>query len=187
MRRCRARRPHTDCGRRGDEDVCRQPARLVTSAASSASAPRSSRMTLPCPDVVRRSSERLLCARSWLSPLRSRRSPRSSRSTCRSRAAARRCRCRTPSTSRRCCCSAPNETMIVAAASAWSQCTFRIKERNPRLPHALQHGVPGLTVQAAGCVYRWLGGTPGDRLDAATLAEAARRRRDDLLRRSTRC
>ena len=24
-----------------------------------------------------------------------------------------------------------NETMIVAAASAWSQCTFRIKERNP--------------------------------------------------------
>ena len=37
----------------------------------------------------------------------------------------------------------PNETMIVAAASAWSQCTFRIKERNPLLPHALQHGVPG--------------------------------------------
>jgi hypothetical protein len=25
----------------------------------------------------------------------------------------------------------PNETMLVAAASAWSQCTFRIKERNP--------------------------------------------------------
>ncbi len=25
----------------------------------------------------------------------------------------------------------PNETMIVAAVSAWSQCTFRIKERNP--------------------------------------------------------
>ena len=25
----------------------------------------------------------------------------------------------------------PNETMLVAAASAFSQCTFRIKERNP--------------------------------------------------------
>src|SRR4051794_26755737 len=24
----------------------------------------------------------------------------------------------------------PNDTMIVAAVSAWSQCTFRIKERN---------------------------------------------------------
>jgi hypothetical protein len=36
----------------------------------------------------------------------------------------------------------PNETMLVAAVSAWSQCTFRIKERNPLPPHALQHGLP---------------------------------------------
>ena len=37
----------------------------------------------------------------------------------------------------------PHETMLVAAASAYSQCTFRIKERNPTAPDAVQHGVPG--------------------------------------------
>ena len=47
----------------------------------------------------------------------------------------------------------PNETMIVAAVSAWSQCTFRIKERNPALPHALQHGVPGRDGAGAGPIY----------------------------------
>ena len=37
----------------------------------------------------------------------------------------------------------PHETMLVAVASAWSQCTFRMKTRNPLVPNALQHGVPG--------------------------------------------
>ena len=36
----------------------------------------------------------------------------------------------------------PHETMLVAVASAWSQCTFRMQERNPLPPYALQHGVP---------------------------------------------
>jgi diguanylate cyclase (GGDEF)-like protein/putative nucleotidyltransferase with HDIG domain len=55
----------------------------------------------------------------------------------------------------------PDETMIVAAVSAWSQCTFRTKERNP--PHRTLFSMACLvvTVQAAGAVYTLLDGTPG--------------------------
>ena len=51
----------------------------------------------------------------------------------------------------------PNETMIVAAVSAWSQCTFRIKERNPLYRTLFSMACLVITVQAAGLVYRWLG------------------------------
>ena len=47
----------------------------------------------------------------------------------------------------------PNETMIVAAASAWSQCTFRIKERNPAYRTFFSMGCLVITVQAAGLIY----------------------------------
>ncbi len=50
----------------------------------------------------------------------------------------------------------PNETMIVAAASAWSQCTFRIKERNPIYRTFFSMGCLIITVQAAGLVYGWI-------------------------------
>ena len=36
-----------------------------------------------------------------------------------------------------------DETMLVAAASAWSQCTFRTQARIGAVPHAVQHGVAG--------------------------------------------
>jgi diguanylate cyclase (GGDEF)-like protein/putative nucleotidyltransferase with HDIG domain len=55
----------------------------------------------------------------------------------------------------------PNETMVVAAASAFSQCTFRIKERNPIHRTLFSMACLVLTVQAAGAVYHWLGGQPG--------------------------
>src|SRR6476620_11252079 len=55
----------------------------------------------------------------------------------------------------------PNETMIVAAVSAFSQCTFRIKERNPVHRTLFSMACLVLTVQAAGWVYHWLGGHPG--------------------------
>ena len=55
----------------------------------------------------------------------------------------------------------PNETMVVAAASAWSQCTFRIKERNPVYRTLFSMACLVVTVQAAGAVYIWLGGVPG--------------------------
>jgi diguanylate cyclase (GGDEF)-like protein/putative nucleotidyltransferase with HDIG domain len=55
----------------------------------------------------------------------------------------------------------PNETMIVAAASAFSQCTFRIKERNPIHRTLFSMSCLVITVQAAGVVYHWMGGHPG--------------------------
>src|SRR6478609_7434501 len=54
----------------------------------------------------------------------------------------------------------PNETMLVAAASAWSQCTFRIKERNPLYRTLFSMGCLVITVQAAGAIYAWNGGEP---------------------------
>src|SRR5687767_4283721 len=54
-----------------------------------------------------------------------------------------------------------NETMIVAAASAFSQCTFRIKERNPIHRTLFSMACLIVTVQAAGVAYDWLGGSPG--------------------------
>src|SRR3954464_8971295 len=49
-----------------------------------------------------------------------------------------------------------NQTMIVAAASAWSQCTFRIKERNPAYRTFFSMGCLVITVQAAGLIYGWI-------------------------------
>ena len=63
----------------------------------------------------------------------------------------------------------PDETMIVAAASAYSQCTFRIKERNPLHRTLFSMACLVVTVQAA-----------GDGLPSA-------RRRARQLRRSRRC
>src|SRR5215831_944583 len=51
----------------------------------------------------------------------------------------------------------PNETMIVAAASAWSQCTFRIKERNALYRTLFSMACLVVTVQAAGLFYRSIG------------------------------
>jgi diguanylate cyclase (GGDEF)-like protein/putative nucleotidyltransferase with HDIG domain len=55
----------------------------------------------------------------------------------------------------------PNATMLVAIASAWSQCTFRMKERNPPYRTLFSMACLGITVQAAGLVYLALGGVPG--------------------------
>ncbi len=69
----------------------------------------------------------------------------------------------------------PHETMVVAAASAFSQCTFRIKERNPLHRTLFSMACLVVTVQAAGAVYLWLGGKPGvmDRSIARPLVGAA--------------
>ncbi len=53
-----------------------------------------------------------------------------------------------------------NETMIVAAVSAWSQCTFRIKERNPAYRTFFSMGCLVITVQAAGLLYGWIQPAP---------------------------
>lgn len=64
----------------------------------------------------------------------------------------------------------PNETMVVAAASAYSQCTFRIKEPNPTYKTLFSMACLVVTVQAAGAVYLWLGGHPGS-IELGTLAK----------------
>src|SRR5687767_13700406 len=55
----------------------------------------------------------------------------------------------------------PHETMLVAAASAYSQCTFRIKEPNPTHRTLFSMACLVLTVQAAGAAYIALDGVPG--------------------------
>jgi diguanylate cyclase (GGDEF)-like protein/putative nucleotidyltransferase with HDIG domain len=53
-----------------------------------------------------------------------------------------------------------NETMLVAAASAWSQCTFRMTTRNPAYRTLYSMASLVLTVKAAGFVYEAFHGTP---------------------------
>ena len=55
----------------------------------------------------------------------------------------------------------PNETMLVAAVSAWSQCTFRMTEKNPFYRTLFSMACLTITVQAAGLAFLNLGGTPG--------------------------
>src|SRR5436190_10832468 len=51
-------------------------------------------------------------------------------------------------------------TMLVAAASAWSQCTFRTKSHAAAYRTLFSMASLVLTVKAAGLVYVWLGGRP---------------------------
>jgi diguanylate cyclase (GGDEF)-like protein/putative nucleotidyltransferase with HDIG domain len=62
----------------------------------------------------------------------------------------------------------PGATMLVGAASAYSQCTFRIKERNPTYRTLFSMACLIVTVQAAGYAYVELGGVPGQ-FDLQTL------------------
>lgn len=55
----------------------------------------------------------------------------------------------------------PEPTLLIAMASAWSQCTFRMKERNPAHKTLFSMACLVLTIVIAGGTYRWLGGTPG--------------------------
>ncbi|HET6491605.1 MAG TPA: HD domain-containing phosphohydrolase, partial [Burkholderiales bacterium] len=55
----------------------------------------------------------------------------------------------------------PNETMLVAVASAWSQCTFRMKTKNPFYRTLFSMACLAITVQASGFAYEALGGVPG--------------------------
>jgi len=63
----------------------------------------------------------------------------------------------------------PAQTMIVAAASAWSQCTFRMASKNPIYRTAFSMASLIISVQAAGEVFGQLGGT----LDLASLGLTA--------------
>ena len=55
----------------------------------------------------------------------------------------------------------PNPTMIVAVTSAWSQCTLRMKVRNPFYRTCFSMACLAITVQAAGFAYAQFGGRTG--------------------------
>jgi diguanylate cyclase (GGDEF)-like protein/putative nucleotidyltransferase with HDIG domain len=54
----------------------------------------------------------------------------------------------------------PRDTMLVAAASAFCQCSFRIEEKNPVHRTLFSMASLVVTVQGAGAVHAWLGGAP---------------------------
>ena len=63
-----------------------------------------------------------------------------------------------------------DSTMLVAAASAWSQCTFRVEKRAPLYRTLFSMASLVLTVKATGLVYTWLGGPPpGEAFHIATI------------------
>ena len=66
----------------------------------------------------------------------------------------------------------PNAAMLVAVASAWSQCTFRMTAPNPVHRTLFSMSCLAITVQAAGVAYALAGGVPGSIGDG--LAGAAR-------------
>jgi diguanylate cyclase (GGDEF)-like protein/putative nucleotidyltransferase with HDIG domain len=66
----------------------------------------------------------------------------------------------------------PHATMLVGVASAWSQCTFRMQEKNPAYRTLFSMACLAITIQAAGFVYVTLGGVPGTL--ASTAAEVAK-------------
>jgi len=55
----------------------------------------------------------------------------------------------------------PGETMLIAMVSAWSQCTFFVKERNPIDRTLFSMASLALTVFSAALTYAALGGVPG--------------------------
>ncbi len=55
----------------------------------------------------------------------------------------------------------PSQTMVVGAASAWSQCTFRMASKNPLYRTLFSMASLIISVQAAGEIFFRLGGTPG--------------------------
>jgi diguanylate cyclase (GGDEF)-like protein/putative nucleotidyltransferase with HDIG domain len=63
-----------------------------------------------------------------------------------------------------------NQTMVVAATSAWSQCTFRAQSKSPLYRVLFSMASLVLTVKATGLVYSLFGGPePGVRLTLALL------------------
>ena len=55
----------------------------------------------------------------------------------------------------------PAPTMLIAVTSGWSQCTFRMQERNPAYKTLFSMGTLAISVAAAGATYTQLGGTYG--------------------------
>jgi diguanylate cyclase (GGDEF)-like protein/putative nucleotidyltransferase with HDIG domain len=55
----------------------------------------------------------------------------------------------------------PAPTMLIAVTSGWSQCTFRMQERNPAYKTLFSMATLAVSVAAAGATYTGFGGTYG--------------------------
>jgi diguanylate cyclase (GGDEF)-like protein/putative nucleotidyltransferase with HDIG domain len=55
----------------------------------------------------------------------------------------------------------PHETMLISVASAYTQCTFRMRQRNELYRTLFSMACLAITVQAAGWAFIWQGGVPG--------------------------
>jgi diguanylate cyclase (GGDEF)-like protein/putative nucleotidyltransferase with HDIG domain len=64
----------------------------------------------------------------------------------------------------------PAPTTLIAVTSAWSQCTFRMKQPTPWYRTAFSMASLAITVVAAGWVYVRLGGSPGVLEDSVAVA-----------------
>ena len=60
----------------------------------------------------------------------------------------------------------PEPTMLIAVTSGWSQCTFRMSERNPAYKTLFSMATLAVSVAAAGATYTSLGGSYGTLPDA---------------------
>ena len=60
----------------------------------------------------------------------------------------------------------PAPTVLIATASAWSQCSFRMNERNPAYKTVFSMAALAITVVASGTIYTLLGGTFGGQTSA---------------------
>jgi diguanylate cyclase (GGDEF)-like protein/putative nucleotidyltransferase with HDIG domain len=67
----------------------------------------------------------------------------------------------------------PAPTVLIAVASAWTQCTFRMKQRNPAYKTLFSMACLAVTVFAASSVYSALGGIPGQLSSLQALVGAA--------------
>ncbi len=75
----------------------------------------------------------------------------------------------------------PAQTTVIAVTSAWSQCTFRMRQPTSTYRTLFSMACLAVTVQAAGWVYLRLGGVPGAIGEPlAGEVAAAGRRGDDL-------
>ena len=67
----------------------------------------------------------------------------------------------------------PAPTVLIAIASAWAQCSFRMKQRNPAYKTLFSMACLAVTVVAASSVYSGLGGTYGQLSSLQALVGAA--------------
>jgi diguanylate cyclase (GGDEF)-like protein/putative nucleotidyltransferase with HDIG domain len=55
----------------------------------------------------------------------------------------------------------PSPAVLIAVASGWSQCSFRMNERNPAYKTVFSMAALAITVAASGAIYQLLGGSFG--------------------------